>query len=144
MRLMTIPALCLLGLLPVFALGQARPYTPKPGSFERKLLMDTLRVPVEARLHRPVIFQVQTLRVQNGWAFLAVTPRQPNGKPLNYKGTIYQQAIKHGTFDDAVTALLHKTDSKWRVVTFNIGATDVVYVTWPKQYHAPRALFPLP
>lgn len=133
------------GLLPQSAGAQSKPYTPKPGSFERKLLMDTLRVPVETKLHRPVIFQVSALRVQNGWAFLSGVPMKPNGKAMDYKGTVYAQAASdHNVFGGGIDALLHKTRGKWHVVTFNIGASDVVYTDWDKQYHAPRAIFGLP
>lgn len=136
----------LFGLLsPAPAEAQAHPYTPKPGGFERKLLMDTLRVPVETRLHRPVIFQISALRVQNGWAFLSGVPLKPNGKPMDYRGTPYAQAAReHLAFGGGIDALLHKTRGKWRVVTYYIGASDVVYENLDKRYHAPRAIFGLP
>lgn len=141
--LLAILALCL--MIPAPAKAQPRPYTPKPGSFERKLIMDTLRVPVEGKLHRPVIFQVTSLRVQNGWAFLNGVPIQPNGKPMDYRGTPYWKAA-HATDDwgGGIQALLHKTHSKWRVVTYIIGASDVAWVDWDKRYHAPRAILALP
>lgn len=126
------------------AAAQSRPYTPKPGSFERKLIMDTLRVPVESKLHRPVIFQVTSLRAQNGWAFLNGLPVKPNGGPMDYRGTPYAQAARDGdAFSGTIQALLHKTRGKWRVVTYDIGASDVEWYDWDKRYHAPRAILGL-
>ena len=133
----------ILGSRPVTA--QSRMYTPKPGSFERKLLMDTLRVPIEARLHKPVIFQVTALRVENGWAFLTAIPVQPNGRPFNWRGTPYASEARIGiAFSGSMSALLHKTQGKWRVVTYNIGASDVNWYDWDKRYGAPRAILGLP
>ena len=123
------------------AMAQGRPYTPKSGSFERKLLMDTLRVPVESRLHRPVIFQVTTLRVLNGWAFLNGIPMKPNGKEMTYGGTMYAQAASYrDSWGGGIQALLHKTHGKWHTVTYVIGASDVEWFDWDKRYHAPRAI----
>lgn len=133
----------LLGSLPANA--QSGMYTPKPGSFERKLLMDTLRVPIEARLHKPVIFQVTALRVKSGWAFMTAIPVQPNGKPLNWTGTPYAKDARIGVaFSGSLSALLHKTRGKWHVVTYNIGASDVNWYDWDKRYGAPHAILGLP
>lgn len=64
---------------------------------------------------------------------------------MDYKGTPWAQASRYrDAWGGGIDALLHKTRGKWRVVTFNIGASDVVYTDWDKQYHAPRAIFGLP
>lgn len=140
-----VAALVFSVLLPSPAGAQSKPYTPKPGSFERKLIMDTLRVPVEAKLHKAVIFKVDALRVLNGWAFLDGIPLKPNGKPMDYRGTPYAEAASYReSWGGSIQALLHKTHGKWHTVTYVIGASDVQYVDWDKRYHAPRAIFNLP
>ncbi|GAB4459783.1 MAG: hypothetical protein OHK0029_22850 [Armatimonadaceae bacterium] len=146
----TLTLRCFLWLLAGFFLvGTARAqtgtlYTPKPGTKERKAIMDALRVPVQKDLMKKVIFKIDTLNVLGEWAFLRGVPLQPDDKPMNYRGTRYQEAQDEGAFDDSITALLRKMKGKWTVVTFNIGATDVVWETWDKDYKAPRAVFRLP
>ena len=136
-------AILFLAMLPLSAtaLAQSEPYTPKAGSPERKAIMDSLRVPVQKRLLKPVVFKVDDLKVQDGWAFLRGVPQQPNGKPMDYTGTGYEQAKKDGIFDDWICALLRKRGGKWEVVKFVIGATDVVYIGWDEEFKAPPAIF---
>ncbi|HXG94770.1 MAG TPA: hypothetical protein VNN73_20695 [Blastocatellia bacterium] len=123
------------------ARAQSEPYAPKHGSAERKAIMDALRVPVERKLFKPTVFKVDHLKVQNGWAFMLGVPQQPNGRAMDYRGTEYETAIKQGAFDDGICALLRKQGSKWQVVAFVIGATDVPYIGWDKKYKAPPAIF---
>jgi hypothetical protein len=121
--------------------AQRVPYTPKAGSAERKLLMDTLRAPLENKLHKPVIFQVTALRVQNGWAFVTAIPLQPNGKNFNYSGTPYAAAARETeAFSGMLGALLRKTGSRWHIVTYKLGASDVFWYDWDKRYGAPHAI----
>ncbi|HVK03781.1 MAG TPA: hypothetical protein VM490_09910 [Armatimonadaceae bacterium] len=115
--------------------------TPKPGSAERKALMDALRVPIEKKLKRPVIFKVDVLKVQGNWAFLRGAPLQKNGKPMDYRGTVYAEAIKEGAFDDSVCALFKRERGKWKLVTHALGNTDVAWDTWDEDYGAPPAIF---
>src|SRR5688572_26570100 len=74
--------------------------TPKMGSAERKAIMDALRVPIQKKLKKKIVFKVDHIKVQNGWAFLYGVPQQPNGKAMDYKGTQWESAIKDGMFDD--------------------------------------------
>lgn len=122
----------------------AAPQTPKPGSPERKAILEALRVPVQRELKKPVVFKVDHLRVRDGWAFMTGVPQQPGGKKMDYRGTKWSEAIRAGAFDDWVCALLRKRDGKWRVVDRALGATDVVWDGWHEKHRAPRALFPYP
>jgi hypothetical protein len=80
--------------------------------------------------------------VQNGWAFLLAAPQRPDGGALDYHGTIYQDAVDAGAFDNGLVALLHNVNGKWKLVQHVNGATDVPYADWDKMYQAPRAIFP--
>jgi hypothetical protein len=121
--------------------AQEQAYTPKVGSPERKAILGALRSAVRSELKKPVVFRVDHLKVQGGWAFMRGMPRQPSGKPMNYQGTPYYEAITQGMFDDWICALLQKQGGEWRLVTYAIGATDVPYVGWAQQYHVPQAIF---
>lgn len=116
-------------------------YTPDRSSPERKAILDALRVPVEKQLKQSVVFKIDHFKVQRGWAFLTGAPRKPNGSAINYRGTIYQEAVDAGAFDDGIVALLRNVNGKWRVIQFVIGATDVPYVDWDTEYKAPKAIF---
>ncbi len=122
--------------------AQSRAYTPDKGSAERKAITDALRIPVERKLKQGVIFKIDHLQVQTGWAFLLGTPRRSDGGQIDYRNTPYAEAQKAGAFDDGVVALLHKVGGQWRVVQYVIGATDVPYVDWDRRFHAPSAIFP--
>lgn len=132
-------ALVLMFLYP--AIAQNQPYTPGRGTPERQAIIDALRLPVEKQVKTRVIFKIDHLKVQNGWAFMKGTPQQPNGNAIDYHGTSYQAAIDAGAFDDGIVALLRKRGRKWQVVKYVIGATDVPYVEWDQKYHAPSAIF---
>lgn len=119
----------------------AAPHVPEKGSVERKAIIDALRGPIEKRLKQPVIFKIDHLKTQNGWAFLTGRPQSPDGNPIDYTETVYQDAVDSGTFDDGIVALLRKVNAKWTVVQYVIGATDVPYVDWDKKYRAPKGIF---
>ena len=131
----------LLMLLLCSAIAQDQPYTPKSGTKERQAIVDALREPVQRELKKEVVFKIDHLRVQGDWAFLKGVPHQPGGGAMSYRGTVYQEAIDAGAFDDGIVALLRKRGGKWKVVKYVIGATDVPYVEWDKEYRAPSAIF---
>jgi hypothetical protein len=122
--------------------GGSTVYSPEKGSPERKAIIDALRDPVEKKLKQSVVFKIDHLKVEEGWAFLLGAPQKPDGGPIDYRGTPYRDAVDAGAFDNAVVALLHNLNGKWKVVQYVIGATDVPYVDWDKRYKAPRAIFP--
>src|SRR5215475_2294476 len=104
-QLNTIVILVMLGTA---ALAQSRPYPPDKGSPERKAITDALRLPVQKKLKQDVIFKIDHLMVQNGWAFLVATPQRADGGAIDYRDTPYADAYNAGAFDNSVVALLHK------------------------------------
>ncbi len=117
-------------------------YTPEKGSAERTAIFNALRVPVEKTLKQKIQFSADHFNVQGSWAFLSGEPQNSSGGKPDFKGTEYQEAIDAGMFDNNFFALLKKTRGKWKVVTYQIGCTDVCYYTWWKDYKAPKAIFP--
>jgi hypothetical protein len=126
------------------AQAQQQPHTPERGSPERQALMDALREPVQRELGKPAIFQVRELRVLGEWAFADVSPRNPDGSPLDYSGTSLEEAWRDGFVDDGMYAVLRRTNGRWRVLRYAIGPTDVAWIPWEEELRAPRALFPYP
>jgi uncharacterized protein YecT (DUF1311 family) len=111
------------------------------GSNERKLVMDSLRIPVQKELTVPVQFVVSVLNVVGDYVFVMGVPQQKSGKPIDYRRTIHKYAYEEGAFDDGITALLKRDGRTWRVLTYNIGATDVSFGCWWKEYKVPKELF---
>ena len=132
----------LVGPLPVSA--QNGVYTPKPGSPERKAIMDALRVPVQKDLKMPIIFVVAPaepdgyFRVKQGWAFVYAEFRHSDGAPM---GPVYY-APADGNISADAAALLHRVHGRWHVLVHIVGGTDIPWVHWGRDYHAPSGLLP--
>lgn len=116
--------------------------TPEKGSAERTAILNALRVPVEKELKQKIQFAVENFNVQGNWAFLDGASQTMTGGEPNFKNTQYQGRIDVDAFDNNIFALLKKTAGKWKVVTYQIGCTDVCYLPWVKDYKAPKAIFP--
>ena len=124
------------------AAAQQGATTPKPGSAERRAIMDALRPPVMADLNQRVVFRVAHLKVQGGWAFMTARPIQPDGRKVDYRKSKFAEAWKGGALEDEVAALLRRGPKGWSVTRYSIGATDVVWHGWWQTHKAPRAIFP--
>jgi hypothetical protein len=108
----------------LFASSASAQYTPEQNSVERKAMMDALRVPVKRELKKNMVFQVDLLRVKDGWAVISATPLKPGGGAFDWNGTKYANCMRDGDCDKSVQALLNKSGNSWRVVDYGIGATD--------------------
>lgn len=129
-------------LLLAFSAFAQNATTPAKGSKDRTAILNALRVPVEKELKQKVQFAVQNFNVQGNWAFLSGDPQNMAGGQPDYSKTEYQEAIEADMFDNNFFALLKKTGGKWKVVTYQIGCTDVCWLDWDTQYKAPKAIFP--
>jgi hypothetical protein len=56
--------------------------TPAKGSPERKAILDAVREEYKEGEDHPADFQVNYLKVQQGWAWIDVTPLDESGKPV--------------------------------------------------------------
>ena len=107
----------------------------------RKTLLDSMRPTIEAYIGTPVQFVVDTLQIEDGWAFFAGTPQHKDGSPIDFMQTRYAEAMEQGMFDRAtLKVLLEQNGKRWNVVSFSIGATDVVEAGWPDEYGVPCQL----
>jgi hypothetical protein len=117
-------------------------HSPAPGSSERKAILDVLRVPVEKELNQAVVFVISSVLVQDDFAFLLGQAVQPSGAPIDWSLTPYLEAWKAGGFSDEAMGLLHWSGGSWKLLTYDVGATDVAWLDWPQTYGAPQAIFP--
>ncbi len=116
--------------------------TPAVNSLDRMAIMNALRTPIEKELKQKIQFTIKHFKATDSWAFI-------NGEPLtlklvkpDYAGTRYQKAIEDGIFDNNYQALFRKTAGKWRLITYQIGCTDVCWLGWEKKHKAPKVIFP--
>ena len=121
--------------------AQSAAQTPAAGSAERKALLDTVRAPLEKRLHQPVMFVVDQLRVAGDWAFVEAQMQNAGGKTLSYAGTEFEAAAQAGVKSDIYAALLQRHGAQWTVKAEAIGPTDVAWATWAQTYGAPASVF---
>jgi hypothetical protein len=97
---------------------------------------------IEAKLGQPAALKPERVTIENGWAFVDGQTVQPDGNAIDYTKTPYKEAVAAGAFDDGFSALLRLEDGTWKVLTFNIGATDVPWAEWPNQFGAPTTILP--
>lgn len=129
-------------LIAATAATTAQVHSPAKNSAERKAIVDALRGPVEKDLKQKIVFVVQHINVAGSWAFIGGDPQSPAGGRPNYRNTRYWEAVKSDMFDNNFFAILKRSGSRWRVVHYDIGCTDVCYADWWRRYKAPKAIFP--
>lgn len=132
-------------LVAALAGAQEKVVQVKEGSAERKAIVESFRGMFRAQVkNKPVIFRIEYMRMQKGFAFARFWPLQPNGKDFDYHGTKFQKEIDENTFDGGCMVLCQKVKGKWKALAMAIGPTDVAWEPWPKRYHAPAELMGLP
>ena len=87
-HLLLLTLLACLSLSPhsVSAQGQGALHTPAKGSAERQAIMDVLREEYFKGSGQRVVFQVNHLKVHQGWAWADVTPLDGKGKAVGEGG----------------------------------------------------------
>ena len=127
----------------LFGAAQAQSvYTPEKGSAERKVILDSLRAPIERELKQKIVFAADTFHVSGNWTFIYGSMQTPEGGQPDFSRTNYAEAKREGFFDNNFQALLKRAAGKWTVIKYQIGCTDVCYTEWWRQYRAPKAIFP--
>jgi len=86
-------------------LAHAGPYTPPPGSPERKAIFDAMRAIGDDHTR---VFVVLSLKVENGWAWTSVNPQSADGS-------------QHF---EPESALLEKVGGHWQVLDQPCGEGD--------------------
>lgn len=100
---------------------------------------------VSTAIGQPVSFTIDTVRVDNDWAWLVVQPQAADGSPLDWSQTSFASAHENGVMDGNGTtyALLKREAGQWRVLEHTIGPTDVAYIDWPARHGVPPELLGL-
>ncbi len=110
---------------------------------ERRAVLDAARAHAQAQLReRPVRFLVKQWRRSGDWIFLHAAMQDPQGQPISYADTRYEAADRRGQKSADYDALLQRRPGRWYVRVDSIGATDVPWTNWGRDYGAPPELFP--
>lgn len=133
-------------LLPVLFAVMILTYCTSPSKpkseTEQDQLLALLRPQIEKELGIEITFEVRTLNISGNWAFGDVVPRQKNGAAIDYTKTQLDPDLLEA-FDDWVCALWQKDDTGvWTLRTAILGATDVPYGCWWKEFGAPKEVLP--
>jgi hypothetical protein len=111
--------LALFSLWPGIRLQAQSPYTPKVGSPERQAICDAMRAYVQTayaqkKLPKPVVFKIDTLRVQGDFAYIECLPQFKDGS----------QAVPDHLPDIAYSHCLQREAKGWKVI-LDLSRTDV-------------------
>jgi hypothetical protein len=114
-----------------FAATTQGTYTPAPASAERKAILDAYRAKWKQGGNKgaDVVFVVNDLKVQKGWAWLNVRPQSSDGS---------QQY-------EAEQGLLRKKGGKWRVLERTAGYSVEYFRKLKRKYPSvPTDIIPAP
>lgn len=111
-------------------------------SKDRKEMLEALKLKLKTNLKLKPKMVVDQLLVKSGFAFFKGKAKNAEGKDIDFSKTAYKEENEEGIFDgDATVALLRKAGGKWKVIAWSIGATDVPYTCWWKEFKAPKDIF---
>lgn len=109
---------------------------------ERKAILEVLKQALQPDLKQKPRMVVEVLTLKGGFAYFHGRVKDSTGKDIDFKKTVYKDAVKEGLFDgDGTAALLKKSGSKWKVLTYAVGPTDVAWACWWKEFKAPKDIF---
>lgn len=102
------------------------PWSPPPGDPVRKAVLDALRAEVRRLHHLEVVFVVDALRVQDGWAWVETQP----------------QSLDAQSHYESLAALLAKRGGTWTVVAYPCADSDEPECDWDAALERLRRRFP--
>ena len=116
-------------------------WSPQRGTIERKMILDAARPAMQREIGGEIEFVVSVIRTDGRWSFVQAVPQRPGGGRIDWAHTKFANEWRNDMMSDIVMALLRKSGTRWQVVDFVIGPTDVFWVSWVSQYRLPEALF---
>lgn len=96
---------------------------------------------LQAELGRPVFLSPVVARRYGAHAFVMVSMRRPDGRPLDWENTPYADLWAADMMSDLSMTLLEETAQSWRVIEHETGPTDVAWFAWMHARGLPQALF---
>ena len=142
MTRLTVFLLSMILVLTSFAQTKLTDITKNSKSTARTAILNLLRTKVKPQVRQDVKFIVRSLQMKNGFAFLKGEIKDPGGKGIDFRKTVFKEAYEAGMFDGgSIYALVKKKSGKWTYIDHAIGPTDVVYACWATQHKAPKELF---
>lgn len=127
------------------ATGPAPAALAEADTAQRNAMLTALTATIEQDLGQKVNFRLETARVEGAWGWVVATPLTLQGAVIDFSKTHYAEQAKEGLLDGdgVIHALMQQVDGAWTVHAFDLGSTDVAWLTWPKDYGAPADLMGL-
>lgn len=111
--------------------AQPRSYSPRPGSAERRILLNLLRPEIARDLDAPIEFVVNEIRISGNYAFVSVNAQRPGGRRIDAAKTKWAGRLYPDIIDCChAQAIYEKRAGKWRILESALGATDVWYLSY--------------
>lgn len=135
-RLLLAVVLLSSAVIPLEGFAQRpRTRTPAYGDAERTAILSALSDRIVTETHESrVRFIVHHLKVNDGWAFIWVTPRDGDDRPMQYlEANCARQ-------NQDVVALLSGERRNWVVRALDICLTDATYLEWTRQFDFSTAI----
>jgi hypothetical protein len=133
------------GLMMAVAFGGVRAQDITNGtaatSPAHRSVLNAARAKAQQQLGKRVRFDIKQFQVIGDWAFLHAGMLDPNGQPISYAGTRFEDADRRGQKSSNYDALLKHEGGRWTVRVDSVGATDVPWTGWSHDYGAPAKLF---
>jgi hypothetical protein len=119
--------------LAAFARGEV--YEPKPGTPERKAIMDAMRGPVSKQIGEPVEF-TGTVKLSGAWARFEGHVGTKSGKPAKKEDARFELELDF-------FALLRNEKGEWKVLSWGFAGDISAYLDAKKKFpDAPKDLMP--
>lgn len=109
---------------------QADPYTPQPGTSERREILDTLRPTAVAELGGPIEFVVNHLLVDGEYALAFLHAQRPGGVQIDLAQTpLHLRDGEPLSLIDGpmLIAFLNRQSGTWQRGRYCIGCTDALW-----------------
>ena len=133
--------LVLLASLALLAPCAAVAVEPMKGTPERAAVVDAVRARTEKDLGSPLMFQIQHINIDAGWAYVEGTPSRGDGKPFPWATTRFAKAFAEGVMSDEVMALMRLSGANWQLVEYALGPSDVAWEEWVVKHGLNRGFF---
>lgn len=134
------------GVLLLLSLAMTSSHAAQPGPVAKEVppespdyaaIVTSLEHVLAGELAQPVRLETSSVRLGGDFAFVAAKVVQPDGNAIDFRKTVYLDAITSGLFDGPyLWALLGQTDGHWSVLEHDIGPTDAYFVSWPSIHGA--------
>jgi len=118
------------------------PASIRSDTADTDLVLSAINSYVEDDLGQPVAIVGESTVLDGEFASVQGRPVRPDGGQIDFAATAkYARAHESEAFDPVMIALLKRTAGEWRVIEYELGATDFAGNEWIRKHSAPEDIF---